>query len=742
MSNLTSRRILVVFWMMTIALFLCLIGALVLAWGKAGKYNGDSEIYKTYTLEEFDSLSPSEKKNCIVVKDICPPRGVIYDDCDRPLVSNIQVYPLGIDGKNFNVNNKYFKKGDAYLDTLINDLASQFYELFRERYPKKDLAFYKAKFSDAFKNHKHVQLFNEEQVQKEKQMILDKDLYLISQMPVFCGTIKKEDRARYGLDQNANIKFAYILDKGSRKIFVRVHPYGELSRRILGSAVMKNGIDGSEIFSPILAGKAGQRKTLFINGVSIPLESQEAPVAGGNVHTTLDIDIQKIVHNELLRKTEQLRPNWACAIVMETATGDIKAISNFAPQTTVGDSIYNEVRNNAMVAEAAEPGSTFKLASLLAFLEQTNCDTSRRYSINVHTFDVKGRQYRKQDNEKAAAKGEQTGISPKEIIQRSSNIGISMMIRDAFPNDYQGYIRKLDSLYITLGFSAQIGKLPPLNLKYNTKNFHEQYASYFGAGFYMQPMQTLVYYNAVANNGKMMQPRFVTYTQVGNTKVEYPPVVIREQIASPKAIRIAKEYLRAVVAEYPGTARRFNDENLPFAGKTGTRDIYDRAAGKYDKNRNSISFCGYFPADNPKYTCIVYMYNVIGGSDQAVEVFANIAKQIMEPAKQIDKTQKQAPAVKPIRTADYKTIARSWGVQLPQLPKAKYIVSSRDDSGMKVYKMETTNKMPSVIGLSASDAIYELKKAGFKVSIVGSGAVVKQEYIPKQNLVLLTLRSG
>ena len=741
MSSVTPKRITIVSWGMFIAILFCLVGVLRLAIGKAGKYNGDDNLYKTYSLEEYDSLDQSEKLNCIVEKNISPPRGVIYDDCDRPLVSNVQVYPLGIDGKNFDFSEKYFKKGDAHLDTLIQDLAVSFYNLFHERYPQKKLDFYKEKFATAFKEKKRVQLFNEEQVQKEKQMILDKDLNIIAQLPVFCGTIQPEDRARYGLDEKAKINFSYILDKGSRKIFVRVHPYGELSKRILGSAVSRNGIDGSEKFSPILAGKAGLRKTLFVNGISIPLESEESPMDGGHIHTTLNIDIQKIVHNELLKKTEKLRPNWSCAIVMETATGDIKAISNFAPQTTVGDSVYVEVRNNAMVAEAAEPGSTFKLASLLAFLEQTNCDTSRRYSINVHTFDVKGRQYRKQDNEKAAAKGEQTGISPKEIIQRSSNVGVSMMIRDAFPNDYQGYIRKLDSLYITLGFSAQIGKLPPLNLKYNTKNFHEQYASYFGAGFYMQPMQTLVYYNAVANNGKMMQPRFVSYAQIGNTKIEYPPVVIREQIASPKAIRIAKEYLRAVVAEYPGTARRFNDENLPFAGKTGTRDIYDRSAGKYDKNRNSISFCGYFPADNPQYTCIVYMYNVVGGSDQAVEVFANIAKKIMATSKSIDKTQKNIPVYKPLRKVDYEKIARNWGVKISQV-SGKYVVASSDHQSVEPYEIKVENKIPYVVGLSAADAIYELKKAGFKVSVSGFGLVVKQEYFAKQNMVVLTLRSG
>lgn len=741
MSNLTLQRIKVVLWVGITLMVTCLAGTLYLIFWQSGKYTGDEALYNTYSLEEFDTLSYEERQNCIVTKDVTPARGIIYDDNNHPLVSNIQVFPIGIDGKNFDPKYQYFAKDDPALDTLINDLAIRFYQLFSDRYPQKGVRFYRERFSTAFKQKRRVQLFHEEQVQKEKQMIIEKDLLAIREMPVFCGTIAPEDRARYGLKEDAKISFSYILDKGSRSIFIRVHPYGELSRRILGNYTQGNGIDGCSYFNPILSGTAGTKKTLFINGIATPLLSEDAPAEGGDLHSTLNIAIQKIVHNELLRKTEELRPRWACAIVMETATGDIKAISNFAPLTSVGDSIYREIRNNAMVAEAAEPGSTFKLASLLAFLEQTGCDTARRYAINIHTFDVKGRKYLKKDSERAAAKGEETNISPKEILQRSSNIGISMMIRDAFNDDYKGYIRKLDSLYITLGFSAQIGKIAPLNLKYNTRNFHEQYASYFGAGFYMQPLQTLVYYNAVANNGTMMQPRFISSAQVGNSTIEYPPVVIREQIASPQSIRIAQEYLRAVVAEYPGTARRFNDERLPFAGKTGTRDIYDLSTGKYDKNRNSISFCGYFPAENPKYTCIVYMYDVVGGSDQAVEVFANIAKQIMYPAKAIDKQKRNVQINTPIRTTDYIKIAESCNVEIPMFSD-KYIYFSTQDSTLHAQAMAKNQKLPHVVGFNAADAVYELKKAGYKVRLKGVGTVTKQEYFSKQNTIVLTLSSG
>ena len=198
-----------------------------------------------------------------------------------------------------------------------------------------------------------------------------------------------------------------------------------------------------------------------------------------------------------------------------------------------------------MVGESAEPGSTFKLASLLAYLEQTHGDTTRRYCRGEYTFTVGKRSYSYKDSH---SHGLVRDVSVREIIKHSSNIGVALMVRDAFPK-YSDYARKLDSMFITIGFSAQIGKLAPVNMHPNTKNFTEQYGYYFGAGFCMQPLQTLVYYNAVANGGKMMQPRFVRRTVLGKEEVEYPTVVLKERIASPQTIKIAQEFLRAVVME-------------------------------------------------------------------------------------------------------------------------------------------------------------------------------------------------
>ncbi len=733
------RRKLIVFGV-AFAFVMCLVGMIVLAFFQKDKYMGSKDLYEYYTSREFDTLPAEARKNCVVEDEIHPMRGVIYDDQERPLVTDVRVYPIGIDGKRFAAN-KWLKSDSPYLDTLIADCARRFYEIFQDRYPNRDVAYYKKRFARAMKDHKWVMIFSEDEVLKDGKMVFEKDLDAIRELPVFSGTIEDEDKARYGIITEGKVRFQSILDLGTRQLTARLRPYGDMAGRVLGSPEAKNGIDGCALFTDILAGESGMRKRLYINGISVPLQIDNPPMEGGNLYTTLNIDIQKIVHTELMAKSLELRPDWACAIVMETATGDIKAISNFMLDTTNGEVSYREVRNFAMVADAAEPGSTFKLATLLAYLEQTNCDTTRRYSINTHTFTARGHKYTRKDSHGG---GEVTNVSIKEIMQRSSNVGVAMMARDAFPR-YADYVRRLDSLYITVGYSAQIGKLKPLaGFRPETKIFEEQYPTYFGAAFNMQPMQTLVYYNAVANGGRMVQPRFVRYATCGKKTIEYPVEVIREQIASPKTIHIAQSYLKAVAMERPGTAfptRQRLAPQMEFAGKTGTRDIYHK--GAYDKNRNAVSFCGYFPADHPRYTCIVYLYNVVGGSGLAVEVFTKIAKRILFEPKQLDQSQKQLAVCRPVRANDLKRVLSDWKLSYRKPNQGTYWRSSSSNHAvLEPYEVSQSSKIPNVVGLSASDAVFELRRHGLQARISGCGIVRSQSYDPNAKIVLLTLSPG
>lgn len=736
-----GNRVKILSWAVALCIVFCLGGMIRLAFFQKDKYQGSKELYKYYSTQEFNSLSAEQRENCVVEDSVFPTRGVIYDDHGRPLVTDIRVYPLCIDGTQFNLDNKYFKENEPFLDSLIMDLSRAFYRMFADRYPNQTVEKYQAKFTRVLKQHKRVQFFNEEQVVKESRMIFEKDIDAIRELPVLGGKIAPKYRSRYGFTQEQSLRFPRMIDTGNRQLTVRLHPYGDLAERVLGSATKKNGIDGCSMFNSILTGKPGVRRKLYINGISVPLSKEDPSVEGGNLYTTLNVDMQRIVHNELLTQVKKLGADWGCAIVMETETGDIKAISNFMLDTAMGENCYSESRNYAMVADAAEPGSTFKLATLLACLEQTHCDTTMKFSINSHKFVVRNHAFIKYDSHGGA---EVENMSIKEIIKRSSNVGVAMMAREVFPN-FKDYVRKLDSLYITVGYSAQIGKLPPLaNMRPNTKIFEEQYSRYFGAAFNMQPMQTLVYYNAVANGGRMIQPRFVRYATVGKERIDYPVEVIKEQIASPQTIQIAQEFLRAVVAEEHGTARymaRLVAPNLMFSGKTGTRDIYHK--GSYDKDRNAVSFCGYFPSDKPKYTCIVYLYNVVGGSGLAVETFAKIASRIMFEPKPLPEEDPQLIFRRPLRADELTTILDSWHLSYKKPQSGKYVRSNSSEPGTFVeYPVNSEAKVPNVRGLNAADAIYELRRKGIRVRISGYGNVTSQTYNPTDNTVHLTLSPG
>ena len=239
-----------------------------------------------------------------------------------------------------------------------------------------------------------------------------------------------------------------------------------------------------------------------------------------------------------------------------------------------------------------------------------------------------------------------------------------------------------------------------------------------------------------------MQPRFVRRTTLGKEMLDYPTVVLKERIASPQTIKIAQEFLRAVVMEKGGTAYSIHDENFPIAGKTGTRDIYDQTLGRYDYSRNAISFCGYFPADNPKYTCIVYLFDVKKryGSGEAAKLFSNIAHQIIYPAKEIDKSERYLVARRPVRWQTLKSAIHHWKAGKMPDEKADYCLSSKEEQTLfNPYTVIVRDSVPNVIGFSASDAIAEIRKFGHRTQISGKGTVISQSFTKENNTVTLTL---
>jgi len=305
--------------------------------------------------------------------------------------------------------------------------------------------------------------------------------------------------------------------------------------------------------------------------------------------------------------------------------------------------------------------------------------------------------------------------APIEIFQRSYNEGTASMVFSVYPKDFKGYTNKLDQFGIIDSLPTQLGTIKPPTIRRGARDINTFYSTCFGAGFKMAPIQTLTYYNAVANNGKMIRPIFVK-SITGNDGViqVYETDVINEQIASPYTIERAKKYLHAVVTGPHGTAKKYAEFVPHFAGKTGTRDIWDPSTNSYLKTRNSASFCGFFPFENPKYTMIVYMYNIEKMSGEAVEVFANIAQKIMNIENFSTLKEYEKPKTNPTPVLQPKKVDQ---------------------------KITQNNVLIQIIGMNVSDAIFELSKFGYKTEIEGRG-VVKQVQLKGKNIVHLTLGSG
>ena len=699
-------------------------------------YSGTSAKCLDKTQEGWEESPLAQDKNCdcyMVANNVRPVRGEIYDDHNRVLVSNVTVFDLTLDGKEFGKKDTIYVHSAAKLNKLVDLLSAEFYQHFKNKFPNYNQEYYHRKFTTALVDHRNALILQSNE-SNEHKWITSEDTAFINHLPMFSEKPCKRC-----------VNYTYHT--------VRINPYGDLAKRTLGMNIGDRQYGMEYYFDKQLAGIEGSRKYLYVNKARLPLDDYVEPVDGYDLHTTLNLEIQNIVHNELNAKLIEWNADWGCAVVMETKTGEIKALCNLRRANKEGTK-YTE-SDEYVLNKMVEPGSTFKIASALAFLEKKHGDDNQTYPILYHEFKRESKdgsktyKYVKFDER---GKNEDKGY-PIDIIQRSSNVGIASMIFDAFGKDnYKGYLNKIDQLYITTSFSTQLGKIQAPNIKRNAKDFHTYYNTCFGAGFTMTPIQTLVYYNAIANNGKMIAPLFVKYvTKAHETEPiqTFEAEVINEQICSPITIKKAKSYLEAVVTGEHGTARNYRIPNLSFAGKTGTRDIWDENIKAYNYSKNSISFCGYFPAEDPQYTCLVFMYNVSKKSSIAVDVFARIAKNIMNTTnfgalQNVNREHgTKLPKTHVVNSEQYKLIMESLGIAYPssQMPTPYVNSGWREDYSvmLKAPKFKSGDKLPDVSEMIASDAVSELIRAGYQVKINGYGVVRRQVLDKASNTVTLYL---
>lgn len=491
---------------------------------------------------------------------------------------------------------------------------------------------------------------------------------------------------------------------------IRVRPIGKIAERTIGYDDYRGGAGIEGAFTKYLEGENGWRlKQKIAQGQWKPINdvNEKEPLDGRDVITTIDVNIQDITHHALLRQMEFFDAEHGSAIVMETETGEIKAIANLG-RTSKGN--YYEKRNYA-VYESHEPGSTFKLASLMAALDDKVIDTSTVVDTGNGILMLHGS--RIEDSHR----GGYGKISAARVFEVSSNVGIVKLIKKYYDDNPMKFVNKMRSFGLDkkLGLQIQGEGTPFIPYPGNKKNPWNKISlewMAWGYGVSITPLQMLTFYNAVANNGQKVKPMFIKELRVQNkTEKVFEKVILKERIASQETINKVRKIMENVVRK--GTADNIYSPNFSMAGKTGTAKKWvstytdkegKRINGHYSNQLYVASFAGFFPADKPKYSCIVVIHEPnkekgYYGATVAAPVFKEIAQKIYTTT--------------PINVQEV--------TDQPTIPGI-------DSKYLEYYKnlQKEHIVVPDVKGMSGMDAVSLLENLGLKVKFRGVGNVINQ----------------
>lgn len=641
-------------------------------------------------------------------------RGTIYSEDGQMLSTSIPTFDIYID---FNADGLTEKKGKRFYEN-IDSFAIAMAGFFKD----KTAAQYKKDLKTAFnKNQRYYPL---------KKKLSFETYKVFREFPLV-----RQGRNKSGVIVEVNSK--------------RETPFGLLANRTIGlsrefkdanNAAKKQNVGLERSYDTVLSGHDGQRLVRYIaGGTAVPVEgSQTDPVNGKDIYTTIDVNIQDITETALLRMMQQCEGPYGTAIVMETSTGKIKAMANLGRRT---DGTYWEDDNYAL--RVTEPGSTIKLATLLAVLDKGSSTINEKvYVGGAGRLEVAPGKV-VVDAERHSA----VELSVKDCFAHSSNVGMSKLAFKAFgknPSEIKDYFKKfhLDKRSPVDLMNVPKPTMAPLSTAKGEAGLGNMLWMSFGYAVQVSPLHTLTLYNAVANNGKMMKPYLVNGIESnGVVTKQFSPAVMDENICKPEAIKNAQDAMRAVVTE--GTARKAL-AGLPFAvaGKTGTAHVSDGAI-KYSHGVYQATFVGYFPADKPQYTCIVvirtkpHAASHYGGT-LAAPVFKEIATKLYamyvenKNASLYTAAKDSAKFFYAGYTADIKSVFKTMNMSYRDSAANSNWTSVYAANYQPVMKSATVrNKvMPNVRGMGLKDAVYLLENMGLKVAIRGRGKVAIQSVAP------------
>ena len=497
------------------------------------------------------------------------------------------------------------------------------------------------------------------------------------------------------------------------------------------------GIEGG--YNDWLRGVEGKRLERRLTGdVWMPVDDGDGtePLPGSDVYTTLDMNLQDVADAALRKQIIATRAHHGCVVVMETATGRIRAISNL---TRTGDSTCTETQRNWAVWESVDPGSTIKLASLIVAMEDgllTPEDT-----VQTH----KGVRYWHRKRMEDSHPNYDV-LTIRRAFELSSNVGIAGAIWRRYKNDPQKFVDGLRRLRLDQPVGAGIpGEGMPTIPDPKSKEWNGLSLPWMAHGYSLSitPLQMLTFYNAVANKGRMMQPLFVERVVTNGKEKKFPPVVLNEKICSDATLAQARSLLEGVVDT--GTATNLKSSYLRIAGKTGTAQINDAVdgykGGKFKLHR--ASFIGYFPAEAPVYTCLVMVSQprsgIYTGNWVAGPIFRSIADKVYAnrlelehhvPVQQLAQLKPRAPITIGGHSGDLHAALEGLGIAHVMPGESDWVRTDAGDSSVVVHPLTVPQRnlglVPNVVGMGLRDALFILENHGLRVTVNGTGMVTQQ----------------
>lgn len=666
----------------------------------------------TVERDYWIKVSSRLKKDSVEIKPI---RGNILSCDGRLMASSLPEFKLYMD----------FKAGGKEKDSLWQVKVDSICDGLHEIFPEKTAAEFKKHLEEGHKKmSQNWPIWNKR---------VSYDIYAeVKKLPVF--NLSKYKGGFHVMEFNA-----------------RQRPFGSLAKRTIGDMygakdTARCGLELS--YDSILRGKKGLLKRRKVKNKYLSITELEA-VNGADIVTTIDVGMQDLAERAVIDELKEINGNVGVAIVMEVSTGDIKAIVNM---TRCADGEFREIKNNA-VADLLEPGSVFKTASLMVALDDGVVDTSYMVETGSGIWDMYGAKMRDHNWHKG---GYQT-ISLPRTLEVSSNIGVSRIIDKYYSKNPEKFVEGIRRIGLAtdlelplVGATAPRIRMPKKNSRGQYVNWSKTALPWMSIGYETQipPISTLAFYNAIANNGTMVKPRFVkSIVKDGVVIQEFPTEVIKKSICKEKTLREMQTILEHVVSQ--GLGKKAGSPSFKVAGKTGTAQV-SKGAGGYKTGMTNylLSFAGYFPADAPRYSCIVCIQKsglpASGGGMSGV-VFHNIAEGIMAQSLKLDVTDARdsisicLPDVKSgnILAADY--VLSHLGIKTNKNWNGSYLDGnpiwgraniSGNTLALRKIQGYKSGIMPDVSGMGARDAVYLLETKGLKVRISGRGKVHEQSLAP------------